>query len=435
MSLLQYDTGQCPTVLPDGTDGQVLQMVNGSHTWVTPTTDCEAVNDCVGAAILAGSGLGYDDAAGSISANIATSSGVQGTGTAVDPVRLNLCSLPLVTAPAATANIVLSCDPANSAGEQVSVDDFLEASVNVQGAMQGSGSTGDPLSINLCALTVTTAPDPLAHVVMACDPLATGGTIATLPDLISAACENIQDCVGGAMAADSGLFYDDTANAYRVDLDGLPFADASLAAGANLIVGNDAVSPNGAQATREQVSNWLIDTTTTCNGLTASSNGLIAPPANHIAYADAGVINNGQVFGAVAPSTGPVTIPASITTLAITNPDPCNPAIAIFRIYYAISARILAATQTDTYGGVFVRDTTAGNQIIGGISFDFSRGMNSEMGPSLHGVATVFRQVAAAATATVTVDITVETGADGLGGSVELVGFIRQMEAVLVSGS
>ena len=95
-TLARYADNGCPESFPNGTEGQILTMVGGQPAWSSATyvstdagnvattgTDgrvyisCEAIQDCIGAAIANGTGLTYDDALNAISAvaNIPITSG------------------------------------------------------------------------------------------------------------------------------------------------------------------------------------------------------------------------------------------------------------------------------------------------------------------------------------------------------------------------
>jgi len=131
-TLAEYDSAGCLTPFSNGSDGQVLQIVNGTPTWVTLAITCEDIQDCIGSGVgpaVANTGISYSDATNSFKfdtaqlpvatgtvSNIVVSTSNQASGATMTPAQLvtAMCSNILTCAgipiqsgaglPAATAN-------------------------------------------------------------------------------------------------------------------------------------------------------------------------------------------------------------------------------------------------------------------------------------------------------------------------------------------
>lgn len=257
-SLASLGNGNCIEPFPNGTEGQVLTMDGGMPVWEDPSsgvsTDgsnilingsdgkayltCEDIQDCVGLAIAAGTGLTYDDALNAISAT-----GVPITDGAGLPA-LGVLDTPTIYTDTATGNVYYR-DPAGTVVR-------LNTIFSVTGGPDAATVTSGPIDVDngdtlhFWGNTINFAVTP-------------GSVIVQTEVALSADADNAlaigTDGKLYAPVAPAGGISTDTDQLLTLGSDSLPFLDCAALAGCSIDALSD-VDTTTATPTAGQVLAW-----------------------------------------------------------------------------------------------------------------------------------------------------------------------------------
>ena len=263
-SLASLGNGNCIEPFPNGTEGQVLTMDGGMPVWEDPSsgvsTDgsnilingsdgkayltCEDIQDCVGLAIAAGTGLTYDDALNAISAT-----GVPITSGAGLPA-LGVLDTPTIYTDTSTGNVYYR-DPA---GVVVRLNTIFSVTSGPDAATVTSGpidvDNGD--TIHFWGNTIDFAVTP-------------GSVIVEAEVALSADADNaLTTGTDGKLYAPAGGISADADQLLTLGSDSLPFLDCAALAGCSIDALSDVDTTTTAPAIEDVLAwdgaNWVPTT-------------------------------------------------------------------------------------------------------------------------------------------------------------------------------